>query len=471
MNLQKRKSPSHTQSIQQNIYPSNLWLSPFQKNSFKLKTNFTNNNQNISKKHNHKNENFSTCSIENQSQETIMKSPSFIKKIQSSSKFNENSHQTFEKLKSFASIGNLEENNLQENYLTKINFLNKSQLNWSVPSNNHHGLVNNNSNLFKSRVTLQKSQSNLFDGRNDHVKKFLFQTSPHSKINKNHESHKRSGSLFKSIQKNHNHPQSNTNMKHSSHFPFKKNIYIKNSYHAKFNTNNLHLNSSMLSCISNHSNTSSKTKMIKKQKYNLNHIHTDLIKQRMRYKKKNIQNNQFNIVMNYNCFVSHGFYMNVECQPKFFEQVSSFEKYENVVLKTYADSSCEDYGDVKIDKKLKIIKKNSILNDKWSHHEFKFRDMHIQQVNNSVDTITHHLFTNTHDFKLNKQNILTCINLQLNLPSYQLQNFNFNSKLRLFIYIYSKFFNRLRICEKVDDLLPFINLSDYDSTLKYILTE
>lgn len=473
MNQQKNLILGQTQSIQTMINPSDPWLNRIQKNSYKKESNSVENNKNQTENYIHKNENLSTCSIEDESEENQVKYSKFIKNIHSSIKLNENSHRSVSKSKSFVSIGNLEENNLQANSLTDINFLNRSQSNWSNPFNNPNGFMNSYSNFLKSRYTLDKSRSNLFDMKNYHIENSSFHQNGFNKIMEDNTSSKKFGSSFRTPQINKIYLQSTDSINHTNYFPFKKNPFVDNSSpNIKFNKVFPNINESLNSFITDYSKMN-KTKKIFKNKFNHKRNLKNLVKERIKEKKRSDRSLQLSIAMNYNCCVIDGFYMNVECQPIYFENLQNDGQGKDVGFNRESDSnfSCDDQESFEYDERLKIISKNSILNDKWSNYEFKYRNLHQEQVENSVETITRHLFTDMQNIKFNKNNILTCINLQLNLPSYQLKGFNFNSKLRLFIYIYSKFFNRIRICEKVDELFPFIDLSDFTLTSNYILAE
>lgn len=96
-------------------------------------------------------------------------------------------------------------------------------------------------------------------------------------------------------------------------------------------------------------------------------------------------------------------------------------------------------------------------------------DEYHQQIQNAVGIILRHVKTPSDRICLNKNNILTCFNLQINLDSHCISEFNFNSKLRVIVYLYSKFFNRIKICHKMEDFFHFVNLKTQQDTFDFLL--
>lgn len=92
-----------------------------------------------------------------------------------------------------------------------------------------------------------------------------------------------------------------------------------------------------------------------------------------------------------------------------------------------------------------------------------------KQIQSAVGIILRHVKSPSELICLNKNNILTCFNLQINLDSHCIDEFNFNSKLRVIVYLYSKFFNRIKICQKMEDFFQFVNLKTQQDTFDYLL--
>jgi hypothetical protein len=121
------------------------------------------------------------------------------------------------------------------------------------------------------------------------------------------------------------------------------------------------------------------------------------------------------------------------------------------------------------EERLKTIIKNTILNPKWSIRNLdKIEDYH-KQIEKSVGIILGHVKSDSSKICLNKNNILTCFNLQIDLDSYCIKEFNFNSKLRVIVYLYSKFFNRLKICSNMEDFFSFVDLKTQEKTFNFLL--
>lgn len=119
--------------------------------------------------------------------------------------------------------------------------------------------------------------------------------------------------------------------------------------------------------------------------------------------------------------------------------------------------------------RLKTIIENTVLNSQWSNKTIKQIPEYHKQIENAVGIILRHLKNNSNSVSLNKNNILTCFNLQINLDSYCIQEFNFNSKLRVIVYLYSKFFNRVKICKKMEDFFTFVDLKTQQNTFDFLL--
>ena len=119
--------------------------------------------------------------------------------------------------------------------------------------------------------------------------------------------------------------------------------------------------------------------------------------------------------------------------------------------------------------RLKTIIQNTILNPHWSNKKISRMDEYHKQINNAVGIILRHVKNPSNEIFLNKNNILTCFNLQINLDSYCIREFNFNSKLRVIVYLYSKFFNRVKICKKMEDFYSFIDLKTQQETFNFLL--
>jgi hypothetical protein len=119
--------------------------------------------------------------------------------------------------------------------------------------------------------------------------------------------------------------------------------------------------------------------------------------------------------------------------------------------------------------RLKTIIQNTILNPNWSTKKILRMSEYHKQINNAVGIILRHVKSPSNEISLNKNNILTCFNLQINLDSYCIREFNFNSKLRVMVYLYSKFFNRVKICNKMEDFFSFIDLKTQQETFDFLL--
>ena len=96
-------------------------------------------------------------------------------------------------------------------------------------------------------------------------------------------------------------------------------------------------------------------------------------------------------------------------------------------------------------------------------------DEYNKQLERAVGIILRQVKSDTSEIHFNKNNILTCFNLQIDLDSYDIKDFNFNSKLRVMVYLYSKFFNRMKICAQMEDFYSFVDLKTQEKTFYFLL--
>lgn len=111
-----------------------------------------------------------------------------------------------------------------------------------------------------------------------------------------------------------------------------------------------------------------------------------------------------------------------------------------------------------------------MLTPAWASTQIGNLEGYHRQIRNAVGIILRHVQSPCGAIRLNKNNILTCFNLQINLDSHCIEEFNFNSKLRVIVYLYSKFFNRIKICSKMEDFFRFVDLKTQAGTFDFLLT-
>lgn len=110
---------------------------------------------------------------------------------------------------------------------------------------------------------------------------------------------------------------------------------------------------------------------------------------------------------------------------------------------------------------------NSFLGGLWNPIIPNF-EIFNRQVIDSVGWITQQIEKRGSKIKISKTNFLTIFNLQFDLDEQSLDHFNWNSRLRAYVYLFSKFFNRNILSQKLEGFWEEIDLRDQKKILNFI---